>query len=161
MRTKNKPVLATGLMALAVCLMPAGAASAAPSAEHVMAAESTVDPIGTRDFFPCPVDTITVQERRVEDSFVALEKCWSSTRGAWMYRGNIYNAKVGDVLRVAYVPIADRKFVEHSYRRSPENNDQYGNMPGEWYLAGGVNGSQLQACLSRPNLEDPFYCSWP
>nr|WP_042178545.1 hypothetical protein [Kibdelosporangium sp. MJ126-NF4]CEL13250.1 hypothetical protein [Kibdelosporangium sp. MJ126-NF4]CTQ98942.1 hypothetical protein [Kibdelosporangium sp. MJ126-NF4] len=160
MRTKNKSVLLAGLMALAVCLMPAGAAGAAPSAEHVVAAESTVGPVGTRDFFYCAAPT-AVQARWLESSFLVLEKCWSSTRGAWMYRGNIYDAQDGDVLRVAYVPIADRKFVEHSYRRSPENRDGNGNMPGEWYLAGGVDGSQLQACLSNPRLPDPYYCTWP
>nr|WP_157527137.1 hypothetical protein [Kibdelosporangium sp. MJ126-NF4]CEL13249.1 hypothetical protein [Kibdelosporangium sp. MJ126-NF4]CTQ98941.1 hypothetical protein [Kibdelosporangium sp. MJ126-NF4] len=161
MRTKNKSVLLAGLMALAVCLMPAGAAGAAPSAGHVVTAESTAGPIGTRDFFPCPVQPVAVQSRYIDNSTIVLERCWSSARGDWMYRGNIYNAYPGDELRVAYVPIADRKFVEHSYRRAPEDRDGNGDMPGEWYLAGGVNGSQLQACLSTTSFPDPFYCTWP
>nr|WP_042178539.1 hypothetical protein [Kibdelosporangium sp. MJ126-NF4]CEL13248.1 hypothetical protein [Kibdelosporangium sp. MJ126-NF4]CTQ98940.1 hypothetical protein [Kibdelosporangium sp. MJ126-NF4] len=138
MRTKNKSVLLTGLMALAVCLMPAEAAAGS---------------VGTRDAFSCPVEPTPVQSRTIDDSTVVLEKCWSA-RGAWMYRGNVYNAKVGDVLKVVYVPIAERKFVEHS-----ENRDEHDDIPSEWYPA--VNGFHLQACLNNPELGNAFLCTMP
>jgi hypothetical protein len=152
--------LITSLIALFACATFAGTAQAANSGNPSVAAEHSGGSFGTNDFFECDF-RVVVQERYFEGRWIHLERCWSQARGTYMYRGNIWFPRDGDQLRVAYAPVGQSGFVPGSFRAAPANRDQWNEMPGEWYLAGGVNGSEIQACLTIPGYPEPYYCSWP
>jgi len=129
----------------------------------VMVGTASAGTVGTEDFFKCPVTPKVVQTFWTVSDWqgsrsVFLERCWSSARNDYMFRGNVQQPKSGDVLRIAYHSTGG--WVENSYRSAPHDVDADGYMPGEWYLAGGgLQGYEIEACVNPSNNPDYTICT--